>query len=53
MRFHINLEVNTLPDKEIKLIKRNGMLTDLTFDKCQKISENQNAQNKLQDALLG
>ena len=30
------------------------MLTDLTFDKCQKISENQfHAQNELQDTLLG
>ena len=34
MQFHINLEVNTLPDIEIKLIKGNGMLTDLPFDKC-------------------
>ena len=32
------MEVNTLPDKEMKLIKGNGMLTDLPFDKCQKIS---------------
>ena len=54
LQFHINLEVNTLPDKEIKLIKGNGMLTDLPFDKCQKILENQfHDQNELQDTLLG
>ena len=32
---HKNLEVNKLPDEEIKLITGNGMLTDLTPDKCQ------------------
>ena len=44
----MNLEVITLPDKEIKLIKGNGMLTDLTIGKCEQILENQfHAQNEL------
>ena len=48
LQFHINLEVNTLPNKEIKLIKGNGMLTDLTIGKSEKILENQfHAQNEL------
>ena len=45
---------NALPDKEIKVIKWNGMLTDLTIDKYQKILENQfHAKNELQDTILG
>ena len=54
LQFNINLKVNTLLDKEIKLIKGNGMLTNLLFDKCQKILENQfYDQNELQVTLLG
>ena len=36
LQLHKNLEANKLPDEEIKLITGNGMLTDLTIDKCQK-----------------
>ena len=54
LQFHIDLKVSTLPDKEIKPIKGNGMFVDLTFEKCQKILENQfHAQNELKDTLLG
>ena len=37
LQLHKNLEANKLPDEEIKLITGNGMLTDLTIDKYQKI----------------
>ena len=48
LQLHINLEVNTLPDKEIRLIKGNRILTDFTAEKCEKILENQfQAQNEL------
>ena len=44
------MEANKLPDEEIE----NGMLTDLTIDKCQKILKNQfHAQYGLQDTVLG
>ena len=48
------MEANELPDEEIKLTTENGMLTDLTIDKCQKILKNQfHAQYGLQDTVLG
>ena len=48
------METNKLPDEEIKLTTENGMLTDLTIDKCQKILKNQfHAQYGLQDTVLG
>ena len=54
MSLHKNLEANKLPDEEIKLITGNGVLTDLTIDKCQKILKNQfHAQYGLQDTVLG
>ena len=54
LQLHKNLEVNELPDEEIKLTTENGMLTDLTIDKCQKILKNQfHAQYGLQDTVLG
>ena len=37
LQLHKSLEANKLPDEEIKLITGNGMLTDVTIDKCQKI----------------
>ena len=37
LRLHKYLEANKLLDEEIKLITENGMMTDLTVDKCQKI----------------
>ena len=54
LQLHKNLEANKLPDEEIKLTTENGMLTDLTIDKCQKILKNQfHAQYGLQDTVLG
>ena len=54
LQLHKNLETNKLPDEEIKLTTENGMLTDLTIDKCQKILKNQfHAQYGLQDTVLG
>ena len=37
LQLHKSLEANKLPGEEIKLITGNGMLTDVTIDKCQKI----------------
>ena len=37
LQLHKYLEANKLLDEEIKLITENGMMTDLTVDKCQKI----------------
>ena len=37
LQFHKNLEANKLRDEEVKLIKGNGMLTNLAIVKCQKI----------------
>ena len=54
LQLHKSLEANKLPDEEIKLITGNGMLTDLTVGKCQKILKNQfHAQNGLQDTVAG
>ena len=54
LQLNKNLEANKLPDEEIKLTTENGMLTDLTIDKCQKILKNQfHAQYGLQDTVLG
>ena len=37
LQLHKSLEANKLPDEEIKLTTGNGMLTNFTIDKCQKI----------------
>ena len=48
------MEVNKLPDEDIKRITGNGMLTDLTTDKCQIFLKNQfHAQYGLQVTVLG
>ena len=41
LQLHKNLEANKLPDEGIKLITGNGILTDLTIDKCEKMLQNQ------------
>ena len=54
LQLHKNLEANKLSDEEIKLIRGNGMLTDLAIDKCQKILKYQfHAHYGLQDTVLG
>ena len=55
LQFQRNLEANKLRDEEIKPINGNGMLTDLTIVKCQKILKNQfhHTQYGLQDTVLG
>ena len=54
LQLHKNLEANELSDEEIKLITGNGMLTDLTIDKCQKKLKNEfHAQYGLQDTAIG
>ena len=54
LQLHKNLETNKLPNEEIKLIRGNGMLTDLTIDKFQKILKYQyHSHYGLQDTVLG
>ena len=51
LQLHKNFEAN---DEELKVITGNGMLTDLTIDKCKKKIENQfHTKYGLQDTVLG
>ena len=51
LQLHKNFEAN---DEELKVITGNGMLTDLTIDKCQKKFKNQfHTKYGLQDTVLG